>query len=102
MRKLTLTVNILDTAVPVGQEYVSNSYPCDGLFLTTAGMLYIRSGLLITFVGSAPAAFLSELMSSAGEPPEPAAQTSFGISEMAMLRAIAIAQKPELALELCK
>jgi hypothetical protein len=84
--------------VPVGYEYANAaSYPHDGLFLQGVN-LYSHIGMVVFSCGTIDTRTLIDI-------PEPFAEATLqaagGISEMTLLKALAIAQNPNLAEKLC-
>ena len=93
--------------VQLGLEYMADEYPADGLYLVR-GNLYHRYtvtagagvGACVLGIYNDAATLIEE-----GEPAAPAsapAAPSNGVSERALLMAMAISAKPELAVELLR
>ena len=94
MKTKYLIVKVMDTPIPAGQEFSCTSYPSDGLYLTTNGFLVLRQNqAAMSMMAPAPSCWVDVFE---GETP------AAGVSEDTMLKAIALAQKPELALEMFK
>lgn len=96
MKTKKLIVNVMDTPVPVGMEAVYTSYPEDGLYLLTSGVLINRIGNMALYISPLPSPKAWE------ENTNPAPASGTCIDSNTLLKAIALAQNPELALELCK
>ena len=101
MKKRTITVEVLEQPFLIGTEFAAGNYPHDGIFQLTDGRLIVRHGMLAMQIAM-PAGFnpFSAGMFSEIEPQ--VAQVSQGIDNLTFLKALAIAQVPNLALELCK
>ena len=93
MKTKYLIVKVMDTPIPAGQEFSCTSYPSDGLYLTTNGFLVLRQNQASMSMMAPLTCWVDAVDSE-----KPAA----GVSEDTMLKAIALAQKPELALEMFK
>lgn len=93
MKTKTIRVEVMDRPIVPGNEHMAASYPHDGVFELPDGRLIARHGTFAYLMAS-PAGM--SLFSDEVD----AAPTSVDMS--ALLKAIAISQKPDLALELCK
>ena len=94
MKTKYLIVNVMDMPVPAGQEFTATSYPSDGLYLTTNGLLVHRqNAVVVSLIPPYQACWADST---------DVEQPTSGVSEITMLKAIALAQKPELALEMFK
>ena len=98
MKKRTITVEVLDKPFLPGDEYIANRYPHDGVFQLADGRFFAKYGTTVTVVcfpaGFNP--FTAEMVS------EVETQVAQGIDNLTFLKALAIAQSPDLALDLCK
>ena len=98
MKKRTVTVEVLDYPLLNGSEFTASNYPHDGVFQLTDGRFFAKYGTTVTVVcfpaGFNP--FTAEMVS------EVETQVAQGIDNLTFLKALAIAQSPDLALDLCK
>lgn len=101
MKKRTITVEVLDMPFLPGDEYIANRYPHDGVFQLVDGRFFAKYGSTVTVL-----CFPSGLNPFSGdqfvEAESQVAQVAQGFDNLTFLKALAIAQSPDLALELCK
>ena len=101
MKKRTITVEVLDTPFLPGDEYIANRYPHDGVFQLVDGRFFAKYGTTVMVLcfpsGLNP---FSEDQFIEAEPQ--GAKVTQCIDNMTFLKALAIAQSPDLALDLCK
>ena len=101
MKKRTITVEVLDMPFLPGDEYIANRYPHDGVFQLADGRFFAKYGTTVMVLcfpsGLNP---FSEDQFIEAEPQ--VAQVTPGIDNLTFLKALAIAQSPDLALDLCK
>lgn len=103
MRKLTL--HVLDIPILAGTETSPTHYPHDGLFLTPSGMVYLKKDSLVAYTGCMAQPNMDIALSMAERPYELSAEVSVSepkdqVSFDNLLRAIAVARKPKLVLEM--
>ena len=101
MKRRTIIVQVLDTPIPVGNEFAATSYPHDGVFQLMDGRFFVRHGTYAMQL-ALPAGFNPFSAAMFGEIEPQVAQATQGIDNLTFLKALAIAQSPDLALELCK
>lgn len=103
MKRRTIIVQVLDTPIPVGNEFAATSYPHDGVFQLMDGRFFVRHGTYAMQL-ALPAGFnpFSAAMFTEPEPEVQFAPVSQSIDAITLLKAIAISKQPELAVELCK
>jgi hypothetical protein len=94
-------IKVTEFAPPVGKEYDANAYPGEGLFLhpATRALVCVYSPPFSSIgcavlVGSGTMDYLLE------EFPEPVSAPAPSFSEDFILKALAIAQQPQLAVNL--
>ena len=101
MKKRTITVEVLDKPFLPGEEYIANRYPHDGVFQLTDGRFFAKYGTTVMVLCFPSGLNLfSEDQFIEAEPQ--VAQVTQGIDNLTFLKALAIAQSPDLALDLCK
>ena len=101
MKKRTITVEVLDYPLPNGNEYTASNYAHDGVFQLPDGRLIARNNTYATLM-CVPAGFNPFSTEMFGEIEPQVAPAPQGIDANTFLKALAIAQSPDLALELCK
>lgn len=106
MKKRTITVEVLDYPLLNGSEFTASNYPHDGIFQLQDGRLIARNNVyamqMCFPVGFDP--FYSEVADQTWSSDETVNTEPVvaAVDNMTFLKALAIAQSPDLALELCK
>lgn len=106
MKKRTITVEVLDYPLPNGNEFTASNYPHDGIFQLPDGRLIARNSMcalqLCFPAGFDP--FYSDVTDQtwASDETVNTEPVVAAMDNMTFLKALAIAQNPDLALDLCK
>jgi hypothetical protein len=91
------TLQVKEHAPPNGMEYQSSSYPGQGVYVTPAGLLAFVSGGIVY-----PVPGFAHMLIDAPNSQLLETNVSNGVSESFVLKALAIAQNPQLAIELAR
>jgi hypothetical protein len=101
---MKLTIDVTPIQLPPGMEYVSTAYPGPGIYHNQTTLSWVlvytiagTNSMCATTVGTGAMPPLGALIQT------PTPKTTEGTFDgLMLLKAIAIAQNPQLALDLCK